>query len=253
MMKVKLKEQERYRILIMAILLAICCFLTCYVHAVLKSGTVITHFFYIPIILASIWWKRKGLAVAMFLAAWLILSHFSFRVVGETINDLIRVPMFIAVSLVTIILMEKIWKAEEVIRETRDYLDNLINCANAPIAVWDPDFRITRFNKAFERLTGYTSNEVIGKELRMLFPEISRNESLSKIEQTASSEFWESVEIPILRKDGDARLALFSSANIYAKDNKTILATIAQGIDITVRKRAEKAIAASKAYAESII
>ena len=252
-MEVKFEEQERYRILIMAILLAICCFLTFYVHAVLKSGTVITHFFYIPIILASVWWQRKGLAVAMFLAAWLILSHFSFRVVGETINDLIRAPMFIAVSLVTIILREKIWKAEEAIRETRDYLDNLINCANAPIIVWDPDFRITRFNKAFERLTGYTSNEVIGKELRLLFPEISRNESLSKIEQTASSEFWESVEIPILRKDGDTRLALFNSANIYAKDDKTILATIAQGIDITVRKLAEKAIAASKAYTESII
>ena len=246
-------QREKYRILIMTILLAICCFLTYYFHTVLKSGTVFTHFYYIPIILASIWWKRKGLAVAMFLAAWLILSHFFIRAYVETINDLLRASMFIAVSLMTALLSEKIGKVEETFRKTRDYLDKLITYASAPIIVWDPDFRITRFNKAFEQLTGYASDEVIGKELRMLFPEISRNESLSKIEQTTSGEFWESVEIPILRKDGDARLALWNSANIYAKDDKTILATIAQGIDITERKLSEKAIAASKAYAESII
>jgi len=246
-------QREKNKILIMVTLVAFCCFLTYYFHVVLGSGTVFTHFYYIPIILASIWWKRKGLAVAVFLAVWLILSHFSFRIGAETINDLIRAPMFIAVSLVAALLSEKIGKAEEGLRETRDYLDKLITYASAPIIVWDSDFRITRFNKAFEQLTGYASGEVIGKELRMLFPEISRNESLSKIEQTTGGEFWESVEIPILRKDGDARLALWNSANIYAEDGKTLVSTIAQGLDITERKLSEKAIAASKAYAESII
>ncbi|MBU1874376.1 PAS domain-containing protein [bacterium] len=246
-------QREKNKILIMTILLASCCFLTYYFHVVLGSGRVFTHFFYIPIILASIWWKRKGLAVAVFLAVWLILSHFFFRVGGETINDLIRAPMFIAVSLVAALLSEKIGKVEETFRKTRDYLDKLITYASAPIIVWDPDFRITRFNKAFEQLTGYASGEVIGKELRLLFPEISRNESLSKIEQTTGGEFWESVEIPILRKDGDARVALWNSANIYAKDDKTLLATIAQGVDITERKKAKEDLIASKAYTESII
>ncbi|MFH1250431.1 MAG: PAS domain S-box protein [bacterium] len=246
-------QREKNKILIMATLLVICCFLTYYFHVVLKSGTVFTHFFYIPIILASVWWQRKGLAVAVFLAVWLLLSHFLFRVGLETINDLIRAPMFIAVSLVAALLSEKLGKAEGGLRETRDYLDKLITYANAPIIVWNPDFRITRFNKAFERLTGYASGEVIGKELRLLFPEISRNESLGRIEQTAGGEFLKSVEIPILRKDGDARLALWNSANIYAEDGKTLVSTIAQGIDITERKLSEKAIAASKAYAESII
>ena len=46
--------------------------------------------------------------------------------------------------------------------ETRDYLDNLFNYANAPIIVWNPDFEITRFNHAFERLTGRTAGEVLG-------------------------------------------------------------------------------------------
>jgi len=35
------------------------------------------------------------------------------------------------------------------LRETADYLQNLIDHANAPIVVWNPAFEITRFNHAF--------------------------------------------------------------------------------------------------------
>jgi len=131
-------------------------------------------------------------------------------------------------------------KTEEELREARSYLENLINYANAPIIVWDKEFRITRFNHAFEYLTGYTANEVTGQELRMLFPEAGRDESLSKIERTLSGEYWKSVEIPILCKDGNIKLAFWNSANIYARDGTTLLATIAQGMDISERKKAEE-------------
>ncbi|MDP3097620.1 MAG: PAS domain S-box protein [Syntrophales bacterium] len=131
-------------------------------------------------------------------------------------------------------------KLMEELRETRDYLENLFGYANAPIIVWDPQFRITRFNRAFERLTGYAAGEVIGRELQMLFPEGSREESLSLIARTLSGEYWESVEIPILRKDGNTRLALWNSANLYTTDGATLIATIAQGQDITERKQAER-------------
>jgi len=131
-------------------------------------------------------------------------------------------------------------KAEDDLRETSNYLENLINYANAPIIVWNPAFRITRFNRAFEHLAGYTAGEVIGKELSILFPEASREESMKNIIRTSGGEFWESVEIPIIRKDGDIRIALWNSANIYTEDGKTLTATIAQGQDITERKRAEE-------------
>ncbi len=128
---------------------------------------------------------------------------------------------------------------EEELRETRDYLEKLLNYANAPIIVWNPALRIAKFNHASEHLTGYTAKEVIGRELQMFFPEASRDESLTKIRQTLSGEYWESVEIPILRKDGEIRIALWNSANIYDKAGKTLLATIAQGQDITERKQWE--------------
>ncbi|MFH0904905.1 MAG: hypothetical protein V1854_06965 [Methanobacteriota archaeon] len=69
-----IESKEKYKILVMVILLAIASFLSYYFHAVLRTGIIFTHFFYIPIILAATWWKRKGLIVVIFLAALLILS-----------------------------------------------------------------------------------------------------------------------------------------------------------------------------------
>lgn len=137
-------------------------------------------------------------------------------------------------------------QTENTLRETQNYLENLIDYANAPIIVWDPEFRITRFNHAFERLTGYTAQEVIGKELSILFPEASRDEALTKIRLTLKGEFWESVEMPILCKGRDIKIALWNSANIYADDGKTLVATIAQGVDITERKQLESQLLQSQ-------
>ena len=126
------------------------------------------------------------------------------------------------------------------LRETRDYLNNLFNYANAPIIVWNPEFEITRFNHAFERLTGRAAKEVIGGKLDILFPDDSHDESMRHIREATSGERWEVVEIPIKHKDGTVRILLWNSANIYAQDGKTVIATIAQGQDITERKKAEQ-------------
>ena len=137
---------------------------------------------------------------------------------------------------------EKLKKTAEDLRETRDFLENLIGHANAPIIVWDPKFKITRFNHAFERLTGHCSKNILGRHPEILFPGASRDESLAYIEKTLSGDHWDAVEIPILRKDGDVRTVLWNSANVYDEDGKRVVATIAQGQDITERKEAESQI-----------
>ncbi|MEA3435500.1 MAG: PAS domain S-box protein, partial [Thermodesulfobacteriota bacterium] len=136
---------------------------------------------------------------------------------------------------------------------SRDYLEKLFNYANAPIIVWDQEGKITRFNHAFEHLTGHAVSDVIGRKLSILFPEASREESLNKIARTLDGEYWESVEIPVLRQDGDTRIALWNSANIYNEDGTTLLATIAQGVDITERREAEKALLAGEERLAGII
>jgi len=131
-------------------------------------------------------------------------------------------------------------RAEVKLRETNAYLDNLIDYANAPIIVWDPAFRITRFNRAFETLTGRASDSVIGESLEILFPAPKVAGSMHLIRKTQTGERWETLEIPIIHLDGSVRTVLWNSATLFDADGTTPLATIAQGQDITERKRAEE-------------
>lgn len=136
--------------------------------------------------------------------------------------------------------LRKNQKLMEELREAHDSLENIFDHADGPIIVWDPEFKITRFNHAFERLTGHRAEDVIGKELQILSPYSNREESLAKVKNTLAGEYLVSVEMPILRKDGETRVVLWNSSNIYAKDGTTIVATIAQGHDITQRKRRDE-------------
>jgi len=115
-----MKLRERNRILVMTILLSICVFLTFYFHGVRGIGTVFTHFFYIPIIFASIWWKRKGIIAALFLAILLILSRIFMSGNVSAINDFLRAPLFIVVGLVTAVLSERIAKGQKALQESYD-------------------------------------------------------------------------------------------------------------------------------------
>lgn len=137
-------------------------------------------------------------------------------------------------------------QAETTLRETSDYLNSLLEYANAPIIVWDPSFRITRFNHAFEDLTGLQAYEVVGRRLDILFPEESRQSSMKKIRRTLTGERWITVEVPIIGAKGEVRTVLWNSANVYGSDGQTIIATIAQGQDITERKQAEEELIREK-------
>jgi len=135
--------------------------------------------------------------------------------------------------------------AEDTLRETNEYLQNLFDYANAPIIVWDPLFRITRFNHAFEDLTGRAEQDVAGQHLDILFPEASREVSLEHIRRTVRGERWETVEIPILHVSGTTRIVLWNSANIV-DPRGLLISTIAQGYDITDRKAALDALRQSE-------
>ncbi len=132
------------------------------------------------------------------------------------------------------------------LRETRDYLNNLIRHANAPIIVWNPDRHVTIFNEAFEKMSGRSEAEMIGRPLDVLFPEDSRSNSMKRIEEASKGAHWKTEEIPILSRNGEIRMALWNSANIYGEDGETLIATVAQGQDITEHKQADEALQESE-------
>jgi PAS domain S-box-containing protein len=143
---------------------------------------------------------------------------------------------------VAILDITELKQTEEKLRETRDYLNKLLNYASAPVVVWDTEMKITFFNHAFEKLTGYSANEVIGQQLSMLFPDEDKKNILEKIARTTEGISLETSEIPIRRKNGEIRIALWNSANVISPDTKNLVATVAQGQDITERLKMEDAL-----------
>ena len=130
--------------------------------------------------------------------------------------------------------------SEENLRQTNSYLENLFSIANVPIIVWDPLFRITRLNHAFELLIGRSAEEMVGNSIRILFPPDQADRSMRLFQTTLDGVRWETTNIDIIRQDGSLRTLLWNSATLYSQDGLTPMATIAQGQDITEEIRLEK-------------
>ncbi|MDD5222367.1 MAG: PAS domain S-box protein [bacterium] len=110
-MRLKDQPPTAYKILIMAVLLVGACFLTYYFHFSLKAGNVFSHIYYIPIILAALWWQFRGLAVPLFLGLLLIVSHYLSQTGTPDYylrEDFSRVVMFVGIGAFVALLSEQI-------------------------------------------------------------------------------------------------------------------------------------------------
>jgi PAS domain S-box-containing protein len=124
--------------------------------------------------------------------------------------------------------------------QTTEFLNNLITYANAPILVWNPQLRITRFNLACERLTGLEAAAVIGQSPDILFSQGQTSRIMVDIRRTsAAGERQETVEIPVQHVDGSQRTVSWNITGILDPNGIDVAAIIAQGQDITERKRME--------------
>ena len=132
-------------------------------------------------------------------------------------------------------------KAEESLMEKNrlnsEYLDALLEHANAPIIIWDSALRIKRFNQEFEKLSGYDSSEVIDKPIEILFPKDKIDLLIDLLKNNLNNNSSEAIEIDILTKEKIIKTVQWNSISIFDDDDKNIVATITQ--DITNRKQEE--------------
>ncbi|MCA1916452.1 PAS domain S-box protein [Methanospirillum hungatei] len=122
---------------------------------------------------------------------------------------------------------------EEDLRKTNEYLENLITNASGPIIVWDPELHITRVNRACEILTGYQACDLIGKDLSVIFHPPDQDQWTCLMKMALMGERWDMIKIPVRHRDGSVRIILWNSSPISSTGGGTIVATIAQGLDIT--------------------
>lgn len=130
--------------------------------------------------------------------------------------------------------------AENALRESNEYLENLISNAFNPIMVWDPDVTITRINHSCEELLGKGANSLIGKNLLTLLSADQAETLIQKIHQSPDNRIQDTIELNMEHQDGTIRTVVWSMSTIMDPEGEKPVATIAQGWDVTTERMLEK-------------
>jgi PAS domain S-box-containing protein len=238
-------KREKLKIILMSILVAYSCLLTYYFHAIRKTGNFFTHFFYIPIIISSLWWKKKGLVVALFLAAFLIVSDYVFQVKMLTADDYPRAAMFIVISLVVALLSENLSKIERGIKRTFSELNQIFNTAGHGMTVIDKDFNVLLVNERFSRLADIREEETKGKKCYEVFPDSLCHTSGCPLSRIVGGEERVECDVEKERSDG-SRVPCIVTATPFRGPDGELLGIVEDLKDITERKQTEKTLKESE-------
>lgn len=109
------------------------------------------------------------------------------------------------------------------------------------IVVADPDNRIIAINPAFNKLTGYSSEEVIGQSTAMLKSDRQDQTFFSEMRDSLNTTGQWQGEIWNRRKDGDDYLARLVISSVYDNAGR-VIRRVAMFSDITEYRRSEEII-----------
>ncbi|NNF99428.1 MAG: response regulator [Desulfobacteraceae bacterium] len=137
------------------------------------------------------------------------------------------------------------------VEEERNFISTIVDTAETLVVVLNHNGQIVRFNTACERLTGYTSEEVMGKCVWDLFirqDEVASVRSIFK--NLRSGNFPNKHENDWVSKSGEHKMIAWSNSCL-ADHRGEVTFVIASGIDITDRVRAERELKQAKYAAEA--
>jgi PAS domain S-box-containing protein len=183
-----------------------------------------------------------GVAVNLFISRKLRETDDALRLANEKLEEKVRLRTS-DLKKVNDKLRNEIIEREQIqltLREERDLAEGLINTARAIILVLDPEARIVRFNKYMEELSGYTQEEVKGKDWFKTFLPDSDQKNIKNLFTKAIHDTPTQGNInPIVTKQGCKCMVEWYDRTL--KDaSGNIVGLLAIGHDVTERIRTEK-------------
>jgi PAS domain S-box-containing protein len=229
-----------YNRVVLAFIIMVCVFVTLYANLLLGIDAVYTHLYYLPIILAGIWYHRKSIYLALFLG----LAHVSigYYIAGHIVpSTLVRAVMFLVVAAVVSLLSER---RHTLYRETRLLLES----TGEGIYGIDLEGRCTFINDSAVRMLGYSPDEMIGKSTHDLIHCKKKDGTICVPEQCGVLQsIWTGVGCRVSndifwKKDGRTFPVEYSS---YV-ENDVIKGAVVTFNDISERIKAEEEILEAK-------
>jgi PAS domain S-box-containing protein len=124
-------------------------------------------------------------------------------------------------------------------------LENFVQAAGDAIIAAGTDGSILVWNRAAERIFGYTEAEALGHSLDLIIPERLRNrhwEGYRQVMRTGQTQYGtEVLRVPAVHKDGRALSIALSVALLYSRDQQ-VQAIAAIIRDDTSRWKEERAL-----------
>ena len=181
-------DQELYKLITISILLILSGLLTYYFHIVIGEGVIFTHFFYFPIILAALWWQKKGLIVPIFLSLMLLISYFLSPNVNYSVyEDICRSIIFLSIGIVVAILSEVIEKKDNELTTSEKKFRSVTDSAVDGIITTDKNGAIVLINSSLKRIFGYSLDEIKGQNVTILMPERYKKDFENKLQKFNST------------------------------------------------------------------
>jgi len=138
-------------------------------------------------------------------------------------------------------------EAEKEIIKARNFAENLLETANSIIVTLDYDANITTFNKFAEKITGYSKQEVVGKNWFDIFILESDKKTIPKVFKNILELIPDTSqhENTIVKKNGDQ--LLISWNNNTTHDSAGIVnGLLSIGVDVTERTKIQNSLIESE-------
>lgn len=126
---------------------------------------------------------------------------------------------------------------QEAVRQNKEYLENILNNSSDMIITTDLEGRIVTFNPGGTRMLGYTSQEVLGRNIETLWkdPE-QRREIMARVEEHGAVNNAPGV---LVSKDGES-VEISLSLSQLRDNHGRILGTVGISKDVTEENRLRK-------------
>ena len=178
-----------------------------------------------------------------FFGVW---PYFSFGVHSKA--DLEQLAAFLAISVFAGSMARQKTLAELRADRTTREMAAIVECSSDAMYSTRPDGTITSWNRAAERLYGYTAEEAVGSEVARLAPPERRDELERNRAMLNRGGHVASYETERMRKDG-TRCPVLLSVSSLRNARGEIVGASAIARDITAEKQSEEAIRRSEKLA----
>jgi PAS domain S-box-containing protein len=230
-------ERPNAKVLIILSFVAACVFLTLYLGVIKGVTIVYPHLFYIPVILAGVWYRKKAIYVAFFISFVYILA--TYPLTHLSVDVIERSAILIVVGYIIGLISEKWAQTEGKLKETKDYLDDIIKSSADAIVVVDMEGIVRSWNKAAEDYMGYTAEEIIGTSNKKFFADPEEAERIMGMVQR--DEELKNYRTTLLSKDKNPVIISMSAALLKDKNGMPI-GTVRVSRDITKEVKLEEKI-----------